>query len=39
MHVELAAVRGTVGLGHVLSQDLEGLRAHHEQGAKIAGQG
>src|SRR5260370_14925265 len=39
MNVELAAVRGALGLGHVLPQDLDGLSAHHEERTEVADQG
>ncbi len=36
--VQLATVRGAVGLGHVLPEDFDGLSAHHEQGPKVTDQ-
>ncbi len=38
MHVQLAATRGTVRLGHVLAQDLDRLGAHHEQRPEVTDQ-
>src|ERR1051325_8682378 len=39
MDVQLAPARRALGLGHVLAQDLDRLRAHHQHRAQVTDQG
>ena len=39
MDVQLAPVRRAFGLGHVLAQDLDRLRAHHQHRAQVTDEG